>query len=62
MRTSEYTRVNATRKTLLAYLAAAAVYIALGVILPELLLSWIVGVAYLLVAVWLVPALVRRVR
>jgi hypothetical protein len=50
------------RRTLVVYLAAAAVYIALGVILPELLLSWIVGVAYLLVAVWLVPALARRVR
>ena len=54
--------MSAARKTLLAYLAAAAVYVALGVILPELLLSWIVGVAYLLVAVWLVPALARRVR
>jgi hypothetical protein len=49
-------------RTLAAYLAAAAVYVALGVILPELLLSWIVGVAYLLVAVWLVPAVARRVR
>jgi hypothetical protein len=53
--------VSPARKTLLAYLTAAAVYIALGVIVPELLLSWIVGVAYLLVAVWLVPTLVRRV-
>jgi hypothetical protein len=49
-------------RTLAGYLVAAAVYVALGVILPELLLSWIVGVAYLLVAVWLVPALARRVR
>ena len=49
-------------RTLAAYLVAAAVYVALGVILPELLLSWIVGVAYLLVAVWLVPTLARRVR
>jgi hypothetical protein len=54
--------VRPARKTLLGYLAAAAVYIALGVIVPELLLAWIVGVAYLLVAVWLVPALARRVR
>jgi hypothetical protein len=53
--------VRPERKTLLAYLLAAAVYVALGVIVPELLLSWIVGVAYLLVAVWLVPALARRV-
>jgi hypothetical protein len=62
LRTSKDTRVRPARKTLLGYLAAAAVYVALGVILPELLLSWIVGVAYLLVAVWLVPALARRVR
>jgi hypothetical protein len=49
-------------RTLAAYLLAAAVYVALGVVLPELLLSWIVAVAYLLVAIWLVPALARRVR
>jgi hypothetical protein len=54
-------RVSPARKTLLGYLVAAAGYIALGVILPELLLSWIVGVAYLLLAVWVVPALVRRI-
>jgi hypothetical protein len=49
-------------RTLTLYLVAAAVYVALGVAVPELLLSWIVGVAYLLIAVWLVPALARRVR
>jgi hypothetical protein len=46
----------------LLYLVAAASYIVLGVFVPELLLSWPVGVAYLLVIVWLVPALLRRVR
>ncbi len=62
MRAIEDTRMRPDARPLAAYLLAAAVYIALGVIFPELLLSWIVGVAYLLVAVWLVPALVRRVR
>jgi hypothetical protein len=56
------TRVRRDATTLGWYLAAAAVYVVLGVVLPELLLSWIVGVAYLLAAVWVVPALVRRLR
>jgi hypothetical protein len=54
--------MRAGSRTLVAYLAAAAVYVALGVALPELLLSWIVAVVYLLVAMWLLPALARRVR
>jgi hypothetical protein len=54
--------MHAGRRALAQYLAAALVYVALGVVVPELLLSWIVGVAYVLVAVWVVPALVRRVR
>ena len=61
MRAIEDTGMSPGARTLATYLAAAAVYIALGVILPELLLSWIVGVAYLLLAVWLGPALARRV-
>ncbi|MDQ3889680.1 MAG: hypothetical protein M3312_03900 [Actinomycetota bacterium] len=44
------------------YVAAAAVYVALGVFVPQLLLSWPVAVAFLLVAVWVVPELVKRVR
>ncbi len=43
------------------YLVAAAAYIGLGVAIPELLFPWPVGVAFLLVAVWVIPALVRRV-
>ncbi len=42
------------------YLLAAAAYIGLGVAIPELLFPWPLGVAFLLVAVWVVPALVRR--
>jgi hypothetical protein len=43
------------------YGIAAVAYVTLGVFVPEVLFPWIAGVAFLLVAVWLVPALVRRV-
>ena len=44
-------------RTLVLYLTAAAVYITLGVFFPRVLLSWIEGAGFLLVAVWLLPAL-----
>jgi hypothetical protein len=44
------------------YCAAAAVYITIGVAYNDFLLSVIVGMGYLLFAVWLVPAAVRRLR
>jgi hypothetical protein len=47
-------------RELALYLVAAAVYIALGVAYPSLLLSWFEGTAFLLLAVWIVPAFVRR--
>jgi hypothetical protein len=50
------------RGELALYLAAAAAYIALGIAVPDLLLSWVEGAAFLLLAVWIVPALVRRLR
>ena len=37
-------------------------YIALGLAVPELLFSWVEGAAFLLIAVWLLPALVNRLR
>jgi hypothetical protein len=49
-------------RELAVYGAAAVAYIALGVAFPDLLLSWVEGAAFLLLAVWLLPALVRRVR
>ena len=49
-------------RELALYAAAAAVYVAVGVAVPEVLLAWPVGAAYLLVAVWLVPAALRRLR
>jgi branched-subunit amino acid transport protein AzlD len=42
------------------YVAAAALYIAIGVWLTDFLLSVFVGTAYLLLVAWLVPAGVRR--
>ncbi len=44
------------------YLAAAVAYIALGVAVPEVLLSWVEGAGFLLLTVWLLPALARRLR
>lgn len=44
------------------YLAAGVAYVGLGVAVPELLISWPVGAGFLLLCVWLVPALVRRLR
>jgi hypothetical protein len=44
------------------YCLAAAVYIAIGVAYNDFLLSVVVGMAYLVLAVWLVPAAVRRLR
>jgi hypothetical protein len=42
------------------YCLAAGVYIAIGVAWTDFLYSFWVGLAYLLVAAWLVPTLVRR--
>jgi hypothetical protein len=42
------------------YCAAAAVYIVIGVVYDNFLLSVVVGMAYLVVAAWLVPRTIRR--
>ena len=47
---------------LAGYCLAAAVYIAIGVAYNDFLLSVIVGMAYLVLAAWLVPVAVRRLR
>ena len=47
--------------TLGGYAAAAALYIAIGVTVTDWLLSFFTATAYLLVVVWLVPTVVRRV-
>lgn len=44
------------------YSLAAAVYIAIGVAYLDFLLSVVVGIAYLVITAWLLPAAVRRLR
>jgi hypothetical protein len=43
------------------YLAAAGLYVLIGVLVTDFLLSWFVGAAYLLIVVWLVPVAARRI-
>jgi hypothetical protein len=49
-------------KELALYVAAAVAYVALGLWEPNLLLSFFEGAGFLLLAVWAIPALVRRLR
>jgi len=49
-------------RELALYLAAGAVYVAIGVSTPEFLFPWALAVGYLLVCVVALPFLVRRVR
>lgn len=49
-------------RELALYVAAGVVYIALGVAVPEFLFSWVECAAFLLIAVWVLPALVDRLR
>ena len=49
-------------RTLALYLAAGAVWVTIGVFVPEFMLSWPVTVVYLLLVAWLAPELVRRLR
>jgi hypothetical protein len=49
-------------KELALYLGAGAAYIVLGLVEPGFLLSWIEGAAFLLLAVWILPAAIRRLR
>jgi hypothetical protein len=44
------------------YCGAAVVYIVIGVVYDDFLLSVVVGMAYLVVAAWLVPRTIRRMR
>ena len=49
-------------RALLVYVGAAVVYIVIGVFTTDFLFSVFVAAAYLLVAAWLVPAGIRRLR
>lgn len=44
------------------YVAAGAAYVTLGVLNTRLLLSWVEGIGFLLLCVWVIPALLRRRR
>jgi hypothetical protein len=44
------------------YLFAAVAYIAIGVAFPTVLYSWVEGTAFLLLVVWILPSLIRRLR
>jgi hypothetical protein len=48
-------------RVFLGYCLAAAVYVAIGVTVTDFLYSFWVGVAYVVVAAWLIPTLVRRI-
>ena len=47
-------------RVLAGYCLASAVYIAIGVTYVDFLLSVVVGMAYLVLVMWLVPTLIRR--
>jgi hypothetical protein len=49
-------------RELALYLAAGAAYITIGVFVTEILRSWIVGFGFLLICVWGLPSLARRLR
>jgi hypothetical protein len=48
------------RRVFAGYLLAAAVYISIGVAVTDFLLSFWVGLMYLILTAWLVPTVVRR--
>jgi hypothetical protein len=52
--------VRGRLETLTIWGVAAAVYIAIGVYFTDFMLSVLVAMAYLLLAVWIVPAAIRR--
>jgi hypothetical protein len=49
-------------RTLAIYLAAAVIYIVIGVFFVDFMLSVVVAAVYLLIAVWLVPTALERLR
>ncbi len=48
------------RQTLAIYAGIGALYVTLGVFIPELLFSWWEGVPFLLLCLWIVHAVWRR--
>ena len=60
LRLKEHILARADLRVFAGYCLAAAVYIAIGVAWVDFLLSFWVGLAYLIVTAWAVPTLVRR--
>jgi hypothetical protein len=63
LRVPEFFRERPSKQQLAVfagYVLAAAVYVTVGVFYTDFLLSVFVGIAYLLLVAWLVPAGVRR--
>ena len=59
----EFGSIRPTRRDLTVfggYCLAAAIYVAIGVTWIDFLLSFWVGLGYLLLTAWLVPTAVRR--
>jgi hypothetical protein len=50
------------RRELALYLAAGAVYVAIGVAAPEFLFTWAVAAGYLLLVVVALPFVIGRLR
>jgi hypothetical protein len=55
-------RLSAAASERLLYAGAALSYVSIGVFVPQFALSWIVGIAWLLLWVWGLPALWQRLR
>jgi hypothetical protein len=55
-------RLSAAATERLLYAGAAASYVAIGVFVTEFTLSWVVGIGWLLLWVWGLPALWGRLR
>jgi hypothetical protein len=55
-------RVSARTAERLLYAGAAVSYVAIGVFVNEFTLSWVVGIGWLLLWVWGLPALWQAVR
>jgi len=55
-------RASARVREAALYGGAAVSYVAIGVFVTEFALSWVVGFSWLMLWVWGLPALVRRLR
>jgi hypothetical protein len=54
--------VEKDRRDLVLYLVAAVIYITIGVFFVDFLLASVVALGYLLLVVWILPAVYGRLR